>query len=30
MAALIEKSSRGESLTADELNIFKRGGKINL
>ena len=30
MATLIEKSSRGESLTADELNIFKRGGKINL
>ena len=30
MAALIDKSSRGESLTADELNIFKRGGKINL
>ena len=30
MAALIEKSSRGESLTADELNIFKWGGKINL
>ena len=30
MAVLIEKSSRGESLTADELIIFKRGGKINL
>ncbi|MFM8342452.1 MAG: DNA primase [Methylomonas sp.] len=30
MAALIEKSSRGESLTADELKIFKRGGKTNL
>ena len=30
MTALIEKSSRGESLTVDELNLFKRGGKINL